>query len=541
MTISIVDDTAPVTAGATSFVIDKPTGTDEGDLMLMFVNFTNFVSPIYPEGWFEVPKTMVSESQYGFAILFKYAGPSEPSTYTLTFASSTISAMGIVTVRGAVAGALYVPDAATLFVDVTDDTAPQSTVWPTVDAGDAGLLLAFGAFPFARTADALTELWDGSGAGIQRPYLMYGTFAGPTTPAATATSPNFTRDYRSTSVPVIEGVPPAIPGVHYITRAFNSSGSADGSLSLTIPTDVEEGDFLVAHFSAQVDKNPVTPDGWTLRDDATIDSTWGLYVYTKTASDGDAGSTLSVTFDGGSTAAAFGLTAYRSLRGRTIAIEMVAKQTNSSSTTMTFPTATTAYDHAMLVFLSSETLTSAFGANLGNPVRYHATNIRAYNQAVFAPDDYDFAPTVGSASAQRVAVMVLVEVDPQINGYMVGDGADVPIDELTRLDPQPRNEGIRITRRQSSHSGDAHDDEALYTIFEYTALGSVAEYQAVLDTWGLLNALTNEVTATARDQNQVWQRWSGTVTRPRVNEDIRWESYFIRNVQIVMTNISLVE
>jgi len=142
------------------------------------------------------------------------------------------------------------------------------------------------------------------------------------------------------------------------------------------------------------------------------------------------------------------------------------------------------------------------------------------------------------ARVTTAGVYIELELPPP-DFYAVGDGHDVAIAGLDRLDPQPRNAGIRITRRQSSHSDEAHQDDAKFTVFEYSALGSVEEYQAVMAQWGLLTALENDVTATARNEDQNWTRFNGTVRRPRMNEDVRWQSFFPRNISIYMVDLEV--
>jgi hypothetical protein len=125
------------------------------------------------------------------------------------------------------------------------------------------------------------------------------------------------------------------------------------------------------------------------------------------------------------------------------------------------------------------------------------------------------------------------------DGYSAGDGHNVPLDDLTELVPQPSSAGVKVTRR--SHAPEPLQDEFKYLELEWSALGSVTEFQSVLSQLGVLSAIENDVTVTAKDETLGWQRFNGTAVRPQMGSDVRHERYFIRNLVILVKYLELSE
>lgn len=76
-------------AATTSLIIDKPSGTVEGNAMVcvIHVNFDDVVvTP--PSGWTSIEKSNGNSGQTG-EMFYKKAGASEPSSYEFTFGTST--------------------------------------------------------------------------------------------------------------------------------------------------------------------------------------------------------------------------------------------------------------------------------------------------------------------------------------------------------------------------------------------------------------------------------------------------------------------
>jgi hypothetical protein len=89
------------TESGSSLLLDKPTGTSQGQVMLAQITILTpsgtTITP--PTGWTLHVRTDRS-NQVGQAVYWKVAGPSEPLTYTWTFSASLASAGGITTYSG---------------------------------------------------------------------------------------------------------------------------------------------------------------------------------------------------------------------------------------------------------------------------------------------------------------------------------------------------------------------------------------------------------------------------------------------------------
>jgi len=120
--------------------------------------------------------------------------------------------------------------------------------------------------------------------------------------------------------------------------------------------------------------------------------------------------------------------------------------------------------------------------------------------------------------------------------YRVADGHDVALVDLDVLDPQPRSEGIKPTRRTFGGDGTPYD-EGKYVELLYSVVSSVTEYQAILDAFGVKSAGSNEVTVYIRDETFAWTRKNGLAIRPQPGQDVRW-SFFPRDVVILVRDLA---
>lgn len=121
--------------------------------------------------------------------------------------------------------------------------------------------------------------------------------------------------------------------------------------------------------------------------------------------------------------------------------------------------------------------------------------------------------------------------------YRVADGHDVALESLNVLDPQPRTEGIKTTRRTYSADGSVYD-EGRYVEFLYSMLPDATTYQSVLSSFGVQSARTNDVTVYVRDETFAWTRMNGTAVRPEPGQDVRWSQYFPRDVTIRVRDLA---
>lgn len=94
----IANATAQSTSGANSLTINKPTGTQEGDLMVLTASVGgNSPNMSSPSGWTTVADA--SETNPCTIIAYKVAGASEPSSYTVTTNKSQSMGGAIVVYR----------------------------------------------------------------------------------------------------------------------------------------------------------------------------------------------------------------------------------------------------------------------------------------------------------------------------------------------------------------------------------------------------------------------------------------------------------
>jgi hypothetical protein len=120
--------------------------------------------------------------------------------------------------------------------------------------------------------------------------------------------------------------------------------------------------------------------------------------------------------------------------------------------------------------------------------------------------------------------------------YKVADGWNVALISLNELTPQPSSTGIQPTRRTHTASGDVYDDGE-YVELDFDVLEDEAQYLTVLTAFGLNNALTNQVTVYVRDDTWAWVRKNGVAVRPEMGREARWNSFFPRNIEILVRDL----
>lgn len=212
---------------ATDFVLNKPTGTVSGDLMLAFVTSNEYGTITPPAGWTLVNSAKVDDGSTDVAlwVLKRMAGGSEPASWT----DGTVSAQA--TRRTAVVVA------------------------------------------YSGAADVLTDTQAATGANT--PLQL-------TTPTLNNTDPNGWRvaafavsdDASTGTLTANRQAPSVVPTISYVSAA-TAWGTANNQSSYTInrPSGVQSGDLLVAALGF-IGKNATVnvPSGWTLRSTSTSDN-----------------------------------------------------------------------------------------------------------------------------------------------------------------------------------------------------------------------------------------------------------------------------
>lgn len=118
--------------------------------------------------------------------------------------------------------------------------------------------------------------------------------------------------------------------------------------------------------------------------------------------------------------------------------------------------------------------------------------------------------------------------------YSIEWGFNAAEIDLVPLDPQPRSEGVKSTRRTYAASGAVYDEQK-YVELVWDLLQDASDYQALLAQFDLDidGGLTKEITIMARDETFRFRRYNGIAVRPETS----WQGYFPRNIVILVKNL----
>lgn len=396
--------------------ITKPTGTIDGDYMFMMIGddaaFDTQMRP--PTGWYEIPGADLGGST-SINIWYKEAS-SEPADYTVTSLSSGINGfVGIVT--------LYSDSGADIKVDAVAtqlNSSATDRTFPSVTLSASGYLLCMAILSSnqASTSDGLMdERIDAGQSGIRGYAMTQAGLSAGATGTRTATGTSVTSF--CVSLALIEGTPVNIyPRLRDLTQVLPTTDS-DGTWTNGIPSSAEVGDFLVFHVSITVSRTYTTPDGWTLLESSN--ATDGILVYVKTCEPGDAGSTVSLAYSGGSLVLASAISAWYSPTGKNIVVDVSDLQTNSAAGTVDWPTVTTTTANTTLLLLFSEAGTVASQQTAGGhqwmQYDFGASSVRTglykeFVAAAGATGTRSLSWTVAVSRATVAVVIALAEVTP---------------------------------------------------------------------------------------------------------------------------------
>lgn len=343
--------------------ITKPTGTIDGDYMIMTVSDNNTShTRLQPSGdWLEIPFANLTGATS--VHLWWRKAASEPASYTLTSPSSILGYVSIVT--------LYSDTGDDIDVEaLTSQTNSSSTnrTFPSVTfTSSAGMLFCAGTLSinFSSTPPGgMTERVDAGQTGI-RQYVMTKTISSSGA-TGTKVATGSAAASSCVSLALIEGTPTHLYP-RYRDREIIFPASNSGDLSATIPATAEEGDMLLWHLSmTNSGRTFTTPTGWTLHHDIVVNG--GILVYTKGCEAGDPGATVHLTFTGGSTTLASTITAIKSPRGRTLAVDVSGEVDNSgtAASTATYPTVTTSQPYTLLLCLTGMQDATSFSVSNSN-------------------------------------------------------------------------------------------------------------------------------------------------------------------------------
>jgi len=421
VTIYVRAVTSPSGDSSSPYTVNKPTGTLEGDFLLAAPNGVSEAidQVLPPAGWYAVRGGAINGND-NISAWHKVAGASEPSSYDFTSTSNTPVGIGIL--------ALYA-DAGHINIDAvaSQTNASGNRVFPSVTLSADGLVVCVGAVGSSLASTppgGMDERWDTTISG-NRAYCMTGAVSAGDTGTITATGS--TAISKCVTIGLIEAAT-TYPGVRYRSQT-NTGPSSSTSIGLVMPADIVVGDMLVAHLTLAADRTVTTPDGWELQ--ASLATTGAMRVYTKVAESGDAGATLTISFSGGSTTASLAVSAWWSPEGHTLVIGDVQTSSTGAVSPITFPTATSTQDDAVLVMLTSKAQTTQYqlvnDRDMWKRYDFGASAIRTsmfseYLLSVGVTGTRTAEPTSGTHAADMVSLIIERYVAPPINRIYPSEG-----------------------------------------------------------------------------------------------------------------------
>ncbi|MEY2569013.1 MAG: hypothetical protein QOE35_3542 [Actinomycetota bacterium] len=409
-------------AGGTSIVLNKPTGTQPGDVMVAQVaaGGGSGTTITAPSGWTQLDSknngTLVAQK-----VFWRLATGNEPASWTWTLSSSQEASGGVLAYSG-------VEQVTPLDVTANNKTAAASTshVAPAVVTTKANdELVTFYGLKTGTTMTApsgMTERFDLASTG--------GTVANQLTAGAddqlvAITGSTGTRT--ATSAAAADSVSAsfalkAMPS--YSTIAFRSASSATNgagasSLALQTPTGVAAGDVMIAQVAAGGGSNTTitAPAGWTAVDTKNNGTKVNEMVAWKVATASEpATSAWTLT---GTPEASGGVVAYSGVDG-TAPVDVFSDTKSASSGTshIASTVVTPRSNDQLLSFFALKTGTSLTpptgmterwdAASTGGTVANQITAL-ATDQAVAAPGDTGTRTATSAAAADSAMVTVALK------------------------------------------------------------------------------------------------------------------------------------
>lgn len=125
--------------------------------------------------------------------------------------------------------------------------------------------------------------------------------------------------------------------------------------------------------------------------------------------------------------------------------------------------------------------------------------------------------------------------------YRVATSHNVALGSLVAVNPQPRTDAAtQAVLRSEGISGAIHE-QGLYIALLWSAIFTDAEYQALLTQFGLGTSLYANVTVYVPNFEYVYKRYNGVAVRPQQGVDVRRTDYYIRDVTILVKNLTPTE
>lgn len=245
----------------TSLVINKPTGTLQGDLMIAFlINDPAKSVTASLTGWTSQDSPVNSNNASGAAVqvLTKTAGASEGSSYTFSLNNSVWMSGFIMTVRGAQFGYLGTWSTST----TTTVTAPAFYM----DAAGLGVAVFYDGSNSSRTyttPSGFTSFASDSDTSKPSFSAFYKSGGVGEFPAASSTASE-TNSYGVMFSVYPSGYTKPTADIAFVSSSWADNGGSGTSLFINKPTSVSTGNLLVSVVAAA--NSAVTwsgPSGWT--------------------------------------------------------------------------------------------------------------------------------------------------------------------------------------------------------------------------------------------------------------------------------------
>lgn len=125
-----------------------------------------------------------------------------------------------------------------------------------------------------------------------------------------------------------------------------------------------------------------------------------------------------------------------------------------------------------------------------------------------------------------------------IDFYRVATGWNVPLIDLDRIEPQPRGNPAAPVERDFAITGKIHDD-GLFMELNWDYIEEEQEYIDLLVLFGLHDQASNEVTIYGRTKIHGFARYNGIAQQPEGMSETKRSNFFIRDVTIRITHLSL--
>jgi hypothetical protein len=119
----------------------------------------------------------------------------------------------------------------------------------------------------------------------------------------------------------------------------------------------------------------------------------------------------------------------------------------------------------------------------------------------------------------------------------VAVGTNVALVSLAVLSPQPKSTGIQTARRTFAADGTAYD-EGKYIELVWDIVKNASAYTTILTAFGITTNLSANVTVYVRSQTYGFIRMNGVAIQPQPSVDQTWDRYFIRNLRLLVRDLS---